>query len=429
MQTKITIKDKAEFQQRALQWAMQFPYATLFDSNDYSQDKYAKIEWRLAIDALDFVAPQNNYFETVNAFKQKYPADFLAGFFSYECKSETHGLASRKRTENEHSPSFPPVFFFRPRYILSFIGNELTVNRNYPEMFELMEQINHYKPTEKTSTPIHFAEQTAKKNYLENIAHIRKRIKKGDFYEINYCTEIKAENAIINPVKAYFDLQAKTKAPFASFVKYADQYLLCASPERFLCKRGSTLISQPIKGTIRKGNSDEENEQLKNELLNSEKERAENVMIVDLVRNDLTKFAKTGTINVDELFGVYSFKTVHHLISTVSAELKNEEDAIAAIENAFPMGSMTGAPKHEVLKQIDEIEDMQRGLFSGAIGYFDETGDFDLNVVIRSIFYDAAQKEISIKTGGAITYDSDAEKEYEETVLKRNAMVQSLLEK
>lgn len=438
MQTKITIKDKTEFQQRALQWAMQFPYVALFDSNNYALDKHSKIEWKLAIDALDFIAPNENYFEAVNAFKQKYPADFLAGFFRYECKNESVIASESSLSEVELERAkilpfgkdlgagFPPAFFFRPRYILSFVGNELLVNRNYPETFELLERINLYKWEEKTSTSIHFSEQTPKESYLENIAHIRSRIAEGDFYEMNYCTEIKAENAAIDPVSAYFKLQQKTQAPFACFVKYGAQFLLSASPERFLCKRGTTLISQPIKGTIRKGKTTEENEQLKNELLHSEKERAENVMIVDLVRNDLTKFAKTGTINVDELFGVYSFKTVHHLISTISAELQDEDNAIAAIKNAFPMGSMTGAPKHEVIKQIDEIEDMQRGLFSGAVGYFDEANDFDFNVVIRSIFYNADTKEISIKTGGAITYDSVAEKEYEETVLKRKAMVESL---
>lgn len=446
MQTKITIKDKTEFQQRALQWAMQFPYVALFDSNNYALDKHSKIEWKLAIDALDFIAPNENYFEAVNAFKQKYPADFLAGFFRYECKNESVIASESSLSEVEVERAkvlsfgkdlgagFPPAFFFRPRYILSFVGNELLVNRNYPETFELLEQINQYKAVEKMrcieltemSTIVHFTEQTPKEKYLQNVEHIRSRIAEGDFYEMNYCTEIKAENAAINPAKVYAALQKKTEAPFACFVKYGEQYLLCASPERFLAKRGSKIISQPIKGTIRKGNTDEENERLKNELLNSEKERAENVMIVDLVRNDLTKFAKTGTINVDELFGVYSFKTVHHLISTISAELQDEDNAILAIKNAFPMGSMTGAPKHEVIKQIDEIEDMQRGLFSGAVGYFDEANDFDFNVVIRSIFYNADTKEISIKTGGAITYDSVAEKEYEETILKRKAMEESL---
>ncbi len=438
MRTKITIKNKEEFQQKALQWSTLFPFVALFQSNNYSEDKYSKIEWTLAIDALDFCAPTQNYFEAVNEFKLKYKNEFLAGFFSYECKSETHVIASEERAKQSpereiaslHSVPFamttPPAFFFRPRYVLSFVGNELFVNRNYPETFELLEQINNYIPKEIVSSEIHFTEQTPKEKYLQNVEHIRSRIAEGDFYEMNYCTEIKAENAVINPAKTYFNLQKKTEAPFACFVKYGEQYLLCASPERFLCKRGTKIISQPIKGTIRKGDTDAENERLKNELLNSEKERAENVMIVDLVRNDLTKFAKTGTIKVDELFGVYSFKTVHHLISTISAELQSEEHAVDMIKNAFPMGSMTGAPKYEVLKQIDEIEDMQRGLFSGAVGYFDEANDFDFNVVIRSIFYNANTEEISIKTGGAITFDSIAENEYEETVLNRKAMVESL---
>lgn len=431
MSTKITIKNKKEFQQKALQWSTLFPFVVLYDSNNYAEDKHTKLEWTLAIDALDFVAPEQNCFEELAEFKEQYKNEFLAGFLNYECKSETHGLASKERVDSGIPATgvghVPHTFFFRPRYVLSFTGNDLFVNRNYPETFELLEQINNYAPKEIATSEIHFTEQTPKEKYLQNVALIRERIAAGDFYEMNYCTEIKAENVVINPVQTYFNLQTKTEAPFACFMKYHNQYLLCASPERFLCKRGSKVISQPIKGTIRKGVTAEENERLKNELLNSEKERAENVMIVDLVRNDLTKYAKTGTIKVDELFGVYSFKTVHHLISTVSAELQDENDVIHAIKNAFPMGSMTGAPKHEVLKQIDEIEDMQRGLFSGAVGYFDEANDFDFNVVIRSILYDADKQTLSVKTGGAITYDSVAEMEYEETLLKRKAMVESLI--
>ncbi len=186
------------------------------------------------------------------------------------------------------------------------------------------------------------------------------------------------------------------------------------------------MISQPIKGTIRRGRNVEEDENLKSELLHSEKERAENVMIVDLVRNDLTLYAETGSICVDELFGVYTFKTVHQMISTISASLSHDANIVKAIQNAFPMGSMTGAPKLEVRKYIAHNECFNRGLFSGTIGYFDADGDFDSNVVIRSVLYDSAKQKIVIRTGGAITYDSVPEQEYDEIILKRAALLHSL---
>jgi para-aminobenzoate synthetase component 1 len=149
-------------------------------------------------------------------------------------------------------------------------------------------------------------------------------------------------------------------------------------------------------------------------------------MVVDLVRNDLSRICKAGSVKVDELFGIYSFPQVHQMISTISGELETDKDWIDCIEATFPMGSMTGAPKKRVMELIEQYEQTRRGLFSGAIGYVKPTGDFDFNVVIRSIFYNETGKYISFQTGGGITYNSDAELEYEESLLKASAMMKVL---
>ena len=243
---------------------------------------------------------------------------------------------------------------------------------------------------------------------------------------MNYCCEWYAADAVIEPISVFEKLNKTARAPFSSFFKLDDKYLLCASPERFLKRLGAKLISQPIKGTIKKGKTAEENKTLKEQLRNDTKEQAENVMIVDLMRNDLAKSATVGTVKVEELFGIYEFETVHQMISTISAEVKDGMKVIDIIRHAFPMGSMTGAPKVEVMKNIEHYEQQRRGLYSGAIGYIMPTGDFDFNVVIRSILYNATDRYLSIQVGSAITYQSEAQKEYEELLLKANAMFEAV---
>jgi para-aminobenzoate synthetase component 1 len=214
--------------------------------------------------------------------------------------------------------------------------------------------------------------------------------------------------------------------PFSALLKVENKYVLCASPERFLKKTGQTLISQPIKGTIRRGNSPEEDQTNYQILKNSEKEIAENMMIVDLVRNDLARSAVVGSTRVAEFFGIYPFRQVFQMISTIEAELSPNVSPQKAIANAFPMGSMTGAPKIRAMELIDRYENSRRGVFSGAIGYFSPQGDFDFNVVIRSLFYDASKQKLSFQVGSAITYDAQAETEYQECLLKAQAIRQVL---
>lgn len=251
---------------------------------------------------------------------------------------------------------------------------------------------------------------------------ILEHIKRGDIYEVNFCQEFYAENATINPAAVYQHLNDISEPPFASFLKMEQQYALCASPERYLKKEGSKIISQPIKGTAKRLISTIDDAQIAADLARDEKERAENVMIVDLVRNDLSKTAKKGAVQVEELCKVYSFKQVHQMISTVVSEIDPQLHPIETLRSTFPMGSMTGAPKVSAMKIIEHLEASKRGLYSGAIGYFTPENDFDFNVVIRSILYNEEKKYISYSVGSAITIKSDAAKEYEECLLKAKAM-------
>jgi para-aminobenzoate synthetase component I len=221
-------------------------------------------------------------------------------------------------------------------------------------------------------------------------------------------------------------LNAISPTPFSGFFKLKDRYILSATPERFLCKRGNKLISQPIKGTAKRSADLAEDLRIKAALKVNIKEQSENVMIVDLVRNDLTKSAVKGSVKVDELFGIYSFPQVHQMISTISCELDPTVDLIEAIRNTFPMGSMTGAPKIKAMELIDQYERSKRGVYSGSFGCISPTGDFDFNVIIRSILYNAEEQYLSFQVGGAITYAANAEEEYEECLLKASAIMQVL---
>ncbi|WP_316933289.1 anthranilate synthase component I family protein [Pedobacter lusitanus] len=265
-----------------------------------------------------------------------------------------------------------------------------------------------------------------RKTYLSKVNELREHIARGDIYEVNFCQEFFAENAAINPYEVYLNLNKLSPTPFSGFFKLHGKYILSASPERFLCKRGEQLISQPIKGTAKRSHNQIEDELIKTALKNNLKEQAENVMIVDLVRNDLTKSAIRGTVKVNELFGIYSFPQVHQMISTVSCRMNPELHPVEAIANTFPMGSMTGAPKVRAMELIEETECSRRGIYSGAFGYFDPEGDFDFNVVIRSILYNEEKKYLSFQVGGAITFASSAEAEYEECMLKASAMIKTL---
>ncbi|MGE0636505.1 MAG: anthranilate synthase component I family protein [Bacteroidia bacterium] len=355
--------------------------------------------------------------------------DTLFGFLNYDLKNHTEKLSS----ENYDGIEMLSLHFFQPEIIFRFSDTDeieigyFTDSKSENEIIDLTRTIeNIVLEKEKEVAEIHLNCRVSKDEYVENVRKIKEHIQLGDVYELNYCIEFFAENAEVNPAQVYQKLNKISSAPFSCFYKIDNKYLICASPERFLKKEGEKIIAQPMKGTAKRSSQFQEDQLIKDELFANEKERAENVMIVDLVRNDLSKTAVKQSVKVDELFGIYSFPQVHQMVSTVSSEMRNDVDIIDVIKSAFPMGSMTGAPKVKAMELIEEFEITKRGLFSGAVGYITEDKSFDFNVVIRSIQYNAEKKYLSFMVGSAITINSDPEKEYEECLLKAQALIEAL---
>lgn len=374
-----------------------------------------------------------NGFKTLKDYTQD-KKDILFGFMSYDLKNHTEKLSS----ENSDGMKMPLLHFFQPEYTFSFCETDeieigyFSDRKSENEIIDLCTTIeNSVIAYENKDAAKKLSCRVSKNGYIENVRKIKQHIQLGDVYELNYCIEFFAENAEINPAQVYEKLSKISPAPFSCFYKVDNKYLICASPERFLKKEGSKIIAQPMKGTARRSNDIAEDRQIKEQLFASEKERAENVMIVDLVRNDLSKTAVKQSVKVDELFGIYSFSQVHQMVSTVSSEMRDDVDIIDVIKSAFPMGSMTGAPKVKAMELIEKFETTKRGLFSGAVGYISSEKDpiaigFDFNVVIRSIQYNADKKYLSFMVGSAITINSDPEKEYEECLLKAQALIEAL---
>jgi para-aminobenzoate synthetase component 1 len=269
-------------------------------------------------------------------------------------------------------------------------------------------------------------QRISKEDYLSKVNKMLEHIQRGDIYEANFCMEFFAEKAIINPIEIYQKLNAISKPPFATFFKNNKHYLLSASPERYLRKEGNKVISQPIKGTAKRFSDEDLDQKSKTDLAENPKERSENIMIVDLVRNDLSKTATKGSVEVEELCGIYSFEQVHQMISTITSTVAENRSPVEIIKSTFPMGSMTGAPKISAMNIIENLEETKRGLYSGAVGYFSPENDFDFNVVIRSILYNAENGYLSFSVGSAVTSKAIPEQEYDECLLKAKAMFEVL---
>lgn len=350
----------------------------------------------------------SNSISTLDELKLNIGNKKLFGHFGYDLKNDLENLKS----ENKDLVNFPDLHFFKPD---DYYNSQSKIDTSAKKTSTIKRSLN-----------IDIKSRFSKEEYIRIIHNLRNHIIEGDCYEINFCMEFYAENVKIDPIEIYKELNTLSPMPFSALHKVDNKYLICASPERFLKKEGENLISQPIKGTIKKGETENENNLLKAELLNSEKERAENLMIVDLVRNDLAKSSIPGSVKVEELFGIYDFSSVNQMISTVVAKKNNDTSTLDTILNAFPMGSMTGAPKHKVMQLIEHYEKTKRGIYSGSIGFFDENENFDFNVVIRSIAYNSETGYLSFQVGGAITYDSVPEQEYDECLLKASSIMKIL---
>jgi para-aminobenzoate synthetase component 1 len=417
----LSINDPQIFKTQALQWANSFDVCCCLDSNNFS-DPYSKFDTLIAAGVKhELAANAGAAFAELENFRNKHP-EWMTGFFGYDLKNEIEDLTSSHPGEL----GFPDLYFFVPQYLIVIKGNEAEIIAdNPPQVYESIRQQMLGTTTEDIPA-LNIRSRLGKPDYLDAVTKIKQHISRGDIYVTNFCQEFFAMDADINPLTVFLRLNEISPNPFACFFKRRDKYILCASPERFLAKRDYKLISQPIKGTAKRGDTPAEDESIKQQLRDHTKEQQENVMIVDLVRNDLTRSAKAGSVKTEELFGVYSFKQVHQMISTVVCEIQDDITPVQAIKNTFPMGSMTGAPKVRAMQLMDQYEGSRRGVYSGAVGYFSPDNDFDFNVVIRTILYNKDKKQLSFHAGSAITYHADAEKEYEECLLKAQAILEVL---
>lgn len=396
-------------------WCVEFPYACIFDSN--------QINSACRYDSYELIAGVAN--ESTKTYTHlesiELENNWKLGYVTYEFNHSLHGINAIKTSPIE----FNGCFFFEPQIQIILIKNS-----NRIEIIggneETIDSILNFKPNKPYKSVPEVKAKTSKEKYLADIQKIKDQIREGDFYELNYCIEFCTEDIEISPAHVFQKLKLISPTPFSAFIKHHQKYLLCASPERFLKKEGNQLIAQPIKGTAKRSKIEAEDALLKKNLLESEKERAENIMIVDLMRNDLAQCSKVGSVKVEELLGIYSFATVHQMISTITSEVKPDIKLVDIFNKTFPMGSMTGAPKREVIHNINNYEPGARGIFSGCVGYISPNSNFDFNVVIRSIVYNDLKKYLSFHVGSAITFDADPEAEYEECMLKSRTMFKSL---
>jgi para-aminobenzoate synthetase component 1 len=426
-----SVENIKDFKQNLLSWSQQFETALWLDSNNYEQ-QYSNFDSAMAVE--EFTAIKTDYTDAFDKLKeyQTITKDYIFGYISYDVKNDTERLSSK----NFDGLNFADLYFFQPLKLIFIKGKNIEfhylkmvddeIDRDFKEI-QNSTNIKRDSVRPDTDEDIKIKLRIHKDDYYAKVNTVLDHINRGDIYEANFCQEFYAENATINPIEVYKHLNKISEPPFASFLKMEHQYALCASPERYLKKEGSKIISQPIKGTAKRLISTIDDAKIASDLMRDEKERAENVMIVDLVRNDLSKTAKKGTVKVEELCKVYSFKQVHQMISTVVSEIENNTHPVEILRLTFPMGSMTGAPKVSAMKIIENLEETKRGLYSGTVGYFTPENDFDFNVVIRSILYNEEKKYVSYSVGSAITAKSIAEKEYEECLLKAKAMKYVLL--
>jgi para-aminobenzoate synthetase component 1 len=412
---KVILADKSAFITKALNWADTHSHFAYYNSNQIEYP-YSGFMHCLAIGAKRVLHSSKSPFEALADFHQN---TWLFGYLGYDLKNNIEKLES----QNKDRLLFNDLSFFEPEHLLVFEGDEITIHSQNPS---LIQEIEVFKPKLVKNELSKPTESVSKEEYIKTVEKLRNHIEEGDCYEINYCQEFHGQLDLVNPIELYTELNRISPNPFSCLQKHIEHYIISASPERFLKKAGSKLISQPIKGTRPRSSNPVEDQRLAKELRSDEKELAENMMIVDLVRNDLARSSAIGSVKVEEIFGIYSFQQVHQMISTIVSEKRGDVSLVECIKNAFPMGSMTGAPKVKVMQLIEQYENTKRGPFSGAAGYLTPDGGFDFNVLIRSLFLNAELKTYSFQVGSAITYDSIPEKEYEECMVKAKAILSLL---
>jgi para-aminobenzoate synthetase component I len=408
--------DLYKIKQQVLDWSARFDTFSFLDNQQYPSEDNS-YECLVAVgERIRLQSAAGHAFEQLKKFSQDQD-DWLFGHFSFDLKSETEDSPSRLPDFIQ----FPDLFFFVPEIIVLIHQYEIQIglygNHHQRVLNEIENGVVRVKKRLPAGTVIQ--NRISKEQYIRVIEQLRQHIQRGDCYEINFCQEFFVEDADLDPLDLYQALNRISPSPFSAFYAVDKKFLLCASPERYLKRKGDSILSQPIKGTAARdlGNTARD-EKLKAGLADSEKDRAENVMVVDLVRNDLSKICETDSVRVAELFGIYSFAQVHQMISTIVGKPMENLHWSEMIARTFPMGSMTGAPKKRVLELIEQYEKTKRGLFSGALGYVKPDQDFDFNVVIRSLLFNSLSSYLAYFAGSGITINSDPEKEYEECLIK-----------
>lgn len=418
----IPISDPDILKRKLIEFARDFEAGIILDSNrpHYGHVKGLYNKYPLLAGFCSTLSPANTItgfqeLEKINSRTQSWHL----GYLGYDLKNELEKLHS----ENPDELGWPAMLFFRPEILFIARQECISVFTDHSKT-SFRSILNFFKsplpPDDNTIQLPEMHPRISKEEYLKKVSAIKAHIRRGDIYELNYCIEFYNYSAI-DPYITFQQLNRHSPSPFAVFLKYRHNYLLSVSPERFLRKEKDLILSQPIKGTSPRGKDETDDQEHRLLLESSLKERTENIMITDLVRNDLSKISRRDKVQVEELCGIYKYPQVYQLISTVSARLGdlNFEEIIRA---TFPMGSMTGAPKVRAMQLIEEFEDVKRGLYSGAAGYISPGMDFDLNVIIRSLQFNADKKYLSYIAGSAITDFSDPEKEYEECLLKAYAI-------
>jgi len=420
-----------------LSWASRFNICVFLDNQHYQAPIHG-FDNLLAAGVVDSVrASAGQALEELRAFMSRHN-DWLFGHFGYGLVKETEPFETAGEISRGNPVGFPDLYFFVPEVVIELKEDRINIGSRGEDAENIFRDIlampgepfettNGGAASGETRGPIEFQSNFSREEYIDTVETLRRHILRGDCYEINFCQEFFNPEVSIDPLRTWSSLSQASPNPFSAYYRLDEKYMLCASPERYLRKEGSALMSQPIKGTAARipGNV-REDEAAGARLQVSAKDRSENVMVVDLVRNDLSKICLPGTVRVKELFGVYGFPQVYQMISTVEGELPPGMGLIEAIKASFPMGSMTGAPKRRVVELIDRYERSSRGLFSGSVGYITPEGDFDFNVIIRSLFYNQARRYLSYQVGSGITFYSDAGEEYEECLVKAAGIKKAL---
>jgi para-aminobenzoate synthetase component 1 len=408
--------DLYKTKQQVLNWSARFNTCCFLDNQFYNSRENSFECLAAAGERARLKTEAGTAFQQLKQFSLM-QNDWIFGHFAFDLKSETEKITSLLP---DHV-GFPDLFFFVPEIIVLIRRDEMEIGLFGDRHQEIRKEIEEINPDIENAVTgeVAIQKRISRQQYIESIQRLRQHILRGDCYEINFCQEFFAEKTELQPLNLFHALTRISPSPFSAYYSVDKKYLLCASPERFLKRKGDSVVSQPIKGTSARNLVDATQDELsKASLAASEKDRAENVMVVDLVRNDLSKICETDSVRVAELFGIYSFAQVHQMISTVVGKPLPSLHWTEMIAGTFPMGSMTGAPKKRVLELIEQYEKTKRGLFSGALGYVQPNQDFDFNVVIRSLLYNSSNQYLAYFAGSGITINSEPESEYEECLLK-----------